>query len=118
MKTWLILPVLAALAACTEAPGNCPARREVRTIDRLIADTEGNIARGYATVPVRSSGIDLCLGGAQENIGVSFCTDGTTRTKAVAVDAAAEQRKLDGLRARRAALVRAMADDPACSTQG
>ena len=113
IRVVLCLPLV--LAACVEAPGNCPERRELHTIDRLIAQTETNVARSFTVAPARSSGVDLCLGGARNHVGLSFCTDATSGGRAVAVDPATERRKLDGLRARRAELLRAMSANPACT---
>ena len=44
------LPVLALLAACGTPQEQCINRntRDLRTVDRLITETEGNLQRGYA----------------------------------------------------------------------
>lgn len=109
---------LLAVSACTDPQtASCPARKELQTVDQLTAETRAAIDRGYRMAPAnRTAGVDLCLGGAHEGLGLSFCTDGTGREKAVAVDTASERRKLDGLRARRAVLVREMAATPGCVT--
>lgn len=109
------LSALAALAVagCVGAPVNCtsPATREIRTIDRLIAETRRDIDRGYTTRRIESgASLNLCLGGADDGVGVSFCTDGASR-RAVAIDREAEGRKLDNLLARREALVRQQSRD-------
>ena len=101
----------AVLAACepTGSPCGATAARELRTVDRLIAETQGSLQRGYRTERAGSD-FNFCLGGGGSNVGVSFCNDLGSR-RAVAVDRAAEQRKLDALMARRADLVRQAAFD-------
>jgi hypothetical protein len=109
----LVLSIL-ALSACVE--GGCPsaAARDLRTVDRLISETETNIQRGYAIGTQRSGGFNFCVGGGGDNLGVAFC--GEPGRRPVAIDRAAEQRKLDGLLARRADLARQVAADrQACS---
>jgi hypothetical protein len=46
----LIFPVLVLLAACGTPQEQCINRntRDLRTVDRLIAEAEGNLDRGYA----------------------------------------------------------------------
>lgn len=118
-----ILPVLALLAACGTPQEQCIARetRDLRVVDRLIVETEGNLTRGYAfeditisrTVWVRCdplvvpSPVDgapvpppaaprLCLDDEEETI---------TRPKAI--DLGAEQSKLSGLKSKRKELAAA-----------
>jgi len=109
---------LALLAACEAPPSACnsAAARELATVDRLIAETQTAIARGYRTETVSStSGVNFCVGGQSANVGIGFCSDGA-RTQRVPVDPAAEQRKLDNLTQRRAALAaQAEADRRACA---
>lgn len=109
------LPALfaAALAACEATAPACtsPATRELRVLDRLIAETERDIARGYTTRRTASgASVNLCVGGADNGVGLSFCTDGA-RSRPVAIDAATERRKLAGLMERREALRRQEAGD-------
>ena len=112
-----ILPLCFALVACGTPQEQCIARetRDLRVVDKLIAETEGNLARGYAfekitisrTVWVRCEPLvarppvegapvpppaapRLCLDDEEETI---------TRPKAI--DLAAEQSKLSGLKAKR-----------------
>jgi hypothetical protein len=106
---WRVLAGLAlvsVLSACEPADSPCasPAARELRTVDKLIAETRTTLARGY-TEERGSSGFDFCLGGGGSDVGVSFCND-LGRSRAVAIDRAAEQRKLDALLKRRADLER------------
>jgi hypothetical protein len=46
----LLFPVLALLAACGTPQEQCinANTRDLRTVDRLIVETEGNLERGYA----------------------------------------------------------------------
>lgn len=114
------LPLCVALVACGTPQEQCIARetRDLRVVDRLIAETEGNLARGYAfediTIsrivwvrcdpliappPVEGAPIPapaaprLCLADEEETI---------TRPKAI--DLGAERSKLAGLKAKRKAL--------------
>ena len=50
MKHVLVPGLLALLAACGTPQENCinAATRDMRVVDGLIAETEGNLARGYA----------------------------------------------------------------------
>ena len=99
----------AALVACASPQQRClnDATRELRTIDQLIRETEGNLERGFAIeTEIRSSPSVSFCGGWYNTVGVSFCTNDriVERERAVAIDPAAEQRKLDDLRARRGAI--------------
>lgn len=94
-----------ALAACAADPASrcAPAEtRELRTIDRLIAETRADIERGYRIVRTDSDpAVNLCLGTARSRVGVSFCTDPGTQSRPEALDTAATTRTLDALLARR-----------------
>lgn len=118
MDRCLLLVPFLALAACTTAPAtgpDCPGdvRRELATLDRLSADSARALVTGYRDEarPARS-GFNLCLGSGHDAVGVSFCTGGGNRTQRVAIDPDAEQRKLDSLAARRAAILQ---QNPACT---
>ncbi|OSP56733.1 hypothetical protein [Pseudoruegeria sp. SK021] len=108
----LVLSCL-CLAACASPEDRCLRRAtaDLRTVNALIAETEVNIARGYAYVlepsPVQI-GFDICTGGGG---GFLFCTGDTNRVqrRAVAIDAAEEGRKLASLRAKQAELQTATA---------
>lgn len=95
------------LAACATPEQRCldNATRDLRTIDQLIAETEGNLERGFAIeTEIRSSrsSVSFCTG-FYNNVGVRFCSDNRVveRERAVAIDPAAERRKLEELRTRR-----------------
>ena len=103
-----LLPLLLLLlAACAEPADRCARAisRDLRIVNALIDETRLNLARGYAyeTEEARlRSGLVLCSGGGN----VRFCTSNRSvpRRVPVAVDPAAEQRKLDLLLQRRDAL--------------
>lgn len=100
--------LLFALTACDQSPAaRCagPETRELRTIEDLITETQSRIDRGYVMERQDSgANVNLCLGGVQSHVGVSFCTDPGTVRRPVAIDQEAERRKLDALIARRDAL--------------
>ncbi len=82
----------------------------------LIAETRVNLERGYALAPQGGVGVNLCVGGSDNGVGLGLCTGTGTTERAVAIDAAAERRKLAGLESRAAALRAAAARDlTACS---
>ena len=118
--TFLIAPLALILAACGTPQEQCIARetRDLRVVDRLIAEAEGNLKRGYAfedvtisktvwvtctplPVPPPVEGAPppppvpprLCLEDRDETI-----------TRPVAIDLAAEQSKLSGLKTKRKTL--------------
>ncbi|MCB2110615.1 MAG: hypothetical protein H6895_00490 [Defluviimonas sp.] len=124
----LTLATVVALAACGTPQEQCirGATRELGTVDRLIAETEATIARGYGyrtdevvrwawtvcdTVPIAAPGRATPR---------PMCWEPYTDTvrRPVAIDPAAEARKLAALKARRTALVRqAEAAVRACRAQ-
>ena len=104
---------LTALSACVDSGSSCKTPdtrdevRELRTVNRLIADTREGMARGYREVDGYGSGggfVNLCLGGISNNVGVSVCGDPSRRSRAVPVDMTSEERKLKALETRRNAL--------------
>jgi hypothetical protein len=102
----VLLCSLVALVACGTPQERCAraGSGELRTLNRLIAETERNIARGYTyTTEVRdvSFGWEYC-GGWNGN--VYLCADNDTETyrRPVAIDPELEQRKLAGLKAKQA----------------
>jgi hypothetical protein len=115
MRRAPILLLLPLLAACGTPQERCirSATSEIRTIDRLIVETEGNLARGYALEPTtvyRTVWVPCAgaWGGLEPALvrPAGMCLDErpeiTTRPKAI--DLAAERRTLDGLRQKRAEL--------------
>lgn len=116
-KPVLSVPLCFVLAACGTPQEQCIARetRDLRVVDRLIVEAEGNLKRGYAyedvvisntvwvtctplPVPPPADGAPppepprprLCLEDKEETV-----------TRPVAIDLAAEQSKLSGLKAKR-----------------
>lgn len=101
--------LLALLAACGTPQEQCirSATREIRTLDRLIAEQQATLARGYAyeTREVMYYEWQLCddwIAGTPRRM--CYEPEWQTVKEPVAIDPAAEQRKLDGLLARRKAL--------------
>ena len=113
----LTLTALACLmlAACGTPQQQCIAQntREYRVVGNLLAEVEGNLARGYAWQErtVTRTEWDDCpyrLRDKEGNrrIGYRPCLRDVSDTERyrVPIDPAAEQRKADNLRARKAAL--------------
>jgi len=106
------LAALCLLAACATPREAClrAATAELRTLDRLIARTEADLARGYALErePYSAATLDFCVGSGRFHdglgLGLRYCPDVETRYREVpvAIDPAAERRKLAQLRSRRA----------------
>lgn len=108
---------LAMLAACGTPQEQCIARetRDLRVLDRLIAQTQGNIDRGYALVEVEVVRDRWVL--CQAPLPVEgepaarprMCLDDyvETETRPKAINLAAEADKLSGMRAKRAGLAKA-----------
>lgn len=103
----LMLPLLAALAACATPREQCinDATRDSRVLGALINQTKGNIARGYAleqrqslrTVP------GTCRGRNEDGSTFFFACDETetfTTSVPVAIDLNAERAKLESLQER------------------
>ncbi|MEI4471030.1 hypothetical protein [Frigidibacter sp. MR17.24] len=112
-----VLAPLALLAACATPPPECRTDTvtRLRSLDALIAETEGNLDRGFArgdgataAGPRISTGVCLGSGG---RIGMSVCSSGGTgrvpERGPRAIDPAAERAKLESLRASRARLLAA-----------
>jgi hypothetical protein len=113
----LCLLALALVAGCGTPQEQCIARgtRELRTVDRLIAETEGNLKRGYAleTVTRYEEYWGSCVGQATINGQPTLVPTSCRRERAIteqrprAIDLQAEARKLEGLQAKRVELSRA-----------
>jgi len=110
MRSSLVLLPLLALAACATPREACigSAQREMRVVNALVAETQGNIARGYAIEErqeirtVRGSCPVFGPDGGQ--IGTTPCEQPETVTVKVpvAIDLNAEQAKLRSLLQRQA----------------
>lgn len=121
------------LAACATPLEQClnAATRDMRVVDRLIDETGTNLARGYAyeTQQITRTEWVICdyvqqppdvAGGKSPPPKPRYCLDDVTDTvqKPVAIDPAAEQRKLAALTARRDELSRRAAPQlAACRAQ-
>ncbi|MBN8631802.1 MAG: hypothetical protein J0L76_13195 [Rhodobacterales bacterium] len=106
---------LATLAACGTPQEQCISRntRDLRTVDRLIAESEGNLKRGYAieTVTVYEDYWTHCPGRPRADgqpVPPRLCLDErpVTERRPKAIDLYAEARKLDSLKAKRKLLSR------------
>jgi hypothetical protein len=108
---------LMVLVACGTPQEQCIARetRDLRVMDGLIADTEGNIARGYAietyteTVTFWGTCQTRVVDGTTVTLQPQMCLRDREerRTRNVAIDLNDERRKLDSMRAKRRDLARA-----------
>ena len=100
-----LYPLLALpfLFACATPQQACigTVSKDLIVVERLIAETERNLARGYATVrePGVQSGLELCV----EPDDVLFCTTErlTVEERPVALDVTAERAKLAALQDKR-----------------
>jgi hypothetical protein len=117
-----IFALLTALSACGTPQEQCISRetRDLRVVDRLIADTEGNVKRGYAfeDVVISRTVWVICAplpvvppvegGPMPEPVNPQLCLDDReeTVTRPVAIDLVAERSKLNGLKAKRTQLAR------------
>ena len=108
MKPALALPFLLALMACATPQQRCitKAAPDLPVLNRLIAESEGNLARGYAfaDVEVEMEVWKLCrVDLTPSEVDQTMCleTETTTTREAVAIDLTAEAAKLASMRARR-----------------
>lgn len=112
----LLLLTFVALAACGTPQEQCISRntRDLRTVERLIAESEGNLQRGYAfeTVTVYEDYWTYCERPAPAEGEPAppprLCMDerAVTEKRPKAIDLNEETRKLDSLRAKRQQLTR------------
>jgi hypothetical protein len=113
MRKILVLLPLLALVACATPREACinDATRELRTVDQLIAQTQGNINRGYAIAEVQDVRTirTRCTGTNPDGTTFTFpCqqTETVDRQQPVTIDIAAERAKLAQLRQQKTALER------------
>ncbi|MDW4551359.1 hypothetical protein R5H32_18535 [Defluviimonas sp. D31] len=113
MRARPLLCLALLLAACGSPQERCiqSATREMRTLDRLIAETEATLARGYGyetreVVRHVWTRCDDFIPGYGPHPYRRMCFEPVFHTvkEPVAIDPAAEARKLDGLKTRRAEL--------------
>ena len=108
MKRLLLIAPFALLAACSEQD-ICISRAtsQLRTINSLVAETQGNLARGYALEErqeLRERDYVCRIDNGDGTVSEKICTDVQTFTRRVpvAIDLNAEQAKLDSLIERQA----------------
>ena len=112
MKRLSGLALLCALAACGTPQEQCinAVTRDMRVVDLLIAEAEGNLQRGYGFEYVTVMEIDYVPCGTQTNPNrVCAVRRPEQERRPVAIDLAAEQVKLTQLRAKRAQQAKAAA---------
>lgn len=114
----ILIPALLILSACGTPQENCisGATRDMRVVDRLIAEAEGNIQRGYAyeTVTRTRTVWRPCEFGGRPGTPEArprMCLDDEdfSERRVVAIDLNAEAAKLASLKAKRAAQAKAAA---------
>ncbi len=113
MKPYLAAPFLLALLACAPPLQRCihQAAPDLPVLNRLIAETQGNLKRGYAYADVvveRPIWVDCsnwrAKSGHDGGSGRCMGLAPTMMRKPVAVDLTAEAAKLASMQTRRAAL--------------
>jgi hypothetical protein len=119
MSKPVVILALAALVGCGTPQEQCISRntRDLRTVDRLIVETEGNLQRGYAleTVTRYEDYWDTCLDrevvNGQVTVVPRMCLReySYTEERPRAIDLKAEAQKLDSLKVKRKELARAAA---------
>ncbi|MFQ1699015.1 hypothetical protein ACJ5NV_00335 [Loktanella agnita] len=111
MRFILVLPALAALTACATPRESClyQANNQLRSLEARMAETQGNIDRGYAifesseTVTVERTCRDRLPDGTTRSYECDR-TETVNRTDPVAVDVAYERQKLAEMETQLAAL--------------
>jgi hypothetical protein len=119
MMKRLAMVAFAALTACGTPQEQCINRntRDLRTVDRLIVETQGNLQRGYAleTVTRFEDYWDTCLEREVVNGQVTIVPRSCLRERSYteqrpkAIDLKAEAQKLDSLKVKRSELAKAAA---------
>lgn len=108
------------IAACATPQQQCIANatQDLRVVQSLIVETERNLSRGYAveTETRDVPRVGLCTGGP--HLGSCVSTVTVERERPVAIDLAAERRKLGELRNKERELrSRAQAEAEICKTR-
>lgn len=111
MRHLLLLPLI-LLVACATPREKCiaAATKDIRVLDRLIAESQGNIQRGYGYDIERYTRWDFVICGRRKNGAFHYCWEPVDRTRRVpvAVDLTEEQRRLDSMVRKRAELERSV----------
>lgn len=96
----IFLPLL-LLSACATPREQCvaSATKDIRVLDRLIAESKGNIERGYGYDTQRYTSWDFVICGRRKDGSFHYCWEPYDRTRRVpvAVDLTTEQRQLDAM---------------------
>ena len=106
------LLAFALLVACGTPQEQCINynTRDLRTLDRLITETEGNIERGFAyeTITVYEDYYDVCYEYVGNTVAPRMCLEerAILVERPKAIDLNAEARKLDSLKVKRKDLAR------------
>lgn len=108
-RALLLIPLLAAACASPQEQCISQVTRDLRVIDSLVNETQGNLARGYAIQQVSEEQIirSTCTGKTEDGTTFTFPCDETlivTREVPVAIDLNAEQAKLNSLLERQSQL--------------
>jgi hypothetical protein len=111
MRSSLTLALLIPLLACGTPQQQCirNATAQTRTLDRLIAASQANLARGYGYRTEQRTRFEwVVCGSYRRGYAPNMCFEPVEDTVTVpeAIDPALEQRKLDNLLAKRAALAK------------
>ena len=118
MKWYLAAPILLSLSACGTPQQQCirSVSHDMIVLDRLIAEAQGNLARGYAYVDTVVSSPEFVdctpdATAANPNPTPQTCFEDvpTTVTKPVSIDLNAEAAKLASMQKRRAEMAKALA---------
>ncbi len=115
LKHLFLITALPIVAACATPQQACEraALEDLRIVDRLIAETEANIDRGYGIeiTTIERPTFRYCFGksaGSDTKVGLVLCNSTELRTveKPVALDLEAEEAKLRSLRAKRPSIAK------------
>ena len=105
----IFLPLL-LLSACATPREQCvaSATKDIRVLDRLIAESKGNIERGYGYDTQRYTSWDFVICGRRKDGSFHYCWEPYDRTRRVpvAVDLTTEQRQLDAMLRKRVELAK------------
>lgn len=112
MKRLSYLALLGFLAACGTPQEQCisKATRDIRTVDRLITEVQGTLDRGFGYEYITVWELDYVDCGTEADPSrVCAIRVPEQERRPVALDLAAEQIKLDQLRAKRVELLKSAA---------